>query len=142
MPELPEIPEVGIDDEEVQLARERGRHAKKGKKRREGCFIPQRALETLHPGFPGNAQSKVFFLILTTAARYREDVAFLSLDEIAAATGLPKRTAEYAVSQLKDAGFIRREGRYRIAVPNLGYEAEGTRGKTAIGLRSQFSCSP
>ena len=128
MPELPEIPDasIGGEDEEVQSIRQSECRAKKGKKRREGTFIPREALEALYPRFPGNAQARVFFLILTTAARYGEGVAFLSLDEIATATGLPKRTAEYAVSRLKGDVLIRREGRYRIAVPNLGCEVEVT----------------
>jgi hypothetical protein len=139
MPELPEIPDasIGGEDEEVELLRERGCHAKKCKKRREGSFIPQKALEALYPRFPGNATAKVFFLILTVAAKYGKDVAYLSLDEIATASGLSKRTAEYAVSRLKGDGLIRREGRYRITVVDLSRETLGTvdSPKTASRLR-------
>jgi hypothetical protein len=118
MPKLLRIPDVDVDDdgEEVQPVRSGACQPKKGK--RAGTFIPKETLEAWYSRFPGNAVAKVFFLLLTWSARYGKGIAFLSIEEIMMATGLSKRSVNYAISQLKENGFILREGRYRISIPD------------------------
>jgi hypothetical protein len=110
------IPTIDVDGEEVEPTDEGGHGAKKGGKRRKGAFLPQELLDVWYRRFPGNAVAKVFFLVLVHASRYDKGLAFLSVKEIMAATGLSKRSVHYAIRQLKLGGFIRREGRYQIAL--------------------------
>jgi hypothetical protein len=140
MPKLLRIPEVPIDDEgeEVQSVRQ----AKPNKRRREGTFIPKETLEVWYRCFPGNAVSKVFFLILTRAMRYDKGVAFLSIEEIMTATHLPRRTVNYALRYLKGGGFIRREGRFRISIPDSSeVKAKSRVNRSKLGsLKGQTGC--
>jgi hypothetical protein len=110
------IPAVDADGEEIQPTCRNNHQTKKPK--RQGTFLAKEILEAWYPRFPGSAMSKVFFLLFTRAARYGKGLVFLSIDEIAIITGLSKRAVEYAICRLKKGGFIRRESRYRISIPD------------------------
>jgi hypothetical protein len=138
MPDF-KIPKVDDDGEEICGSEHQ---AKPGKKRREGSFIPSEALKALYSRFPGSAASKVFFLLLTQAARYGKGLACLSINEIATTTHLSTRTVKYAIARLKEQGFIYRSGRYQIKVRDLGHQLKGViefpEGANGLPFRKPF----
>jgi DNA-binding Lrp family transcriptional regulator len=104
--------------------------------------------------------AKVFWAVFLTWCRYGQKEARLEISTLAEMTGLGKRTAQAAISELLDRGLIVRVGRYsrfRIVLPQVDLstgdrgnpiETEtssavpGSANKLAHRTRSQACASP
>jgi hypothetical protein len=84
---------------------------------------------------------RVFIAVLATAARYGGSDAYLECDDIAALTGLAKRTVKAALRELIRRGLLMRAKRYGHLCPTLdGGHPE--KGDTTKGMPIRRKTSP
>jgi len=85
--------------------------------KQKGAWIPWQIAECL-PRLSLRPASRwqVFMAVLTVWCRYGRGEAWLAVADIAAVTGLSKRTVQAAISELIALGLVERRGRYKRLV--------------------------